>query len=141
MHIMTYNEDYGRNRFKEVGVLSSMLPSYVRQCCRSMYDGTDNEVLDTNREIAFHVLAKFKRDYDFVDRHLFIIRAYTPEMVKEMIQANMPKLDSCMAIKTHQGLPKRACLHCPKMADWMRIMREYRTGENSDDYIGKKTKI
>lgn len=125
--MVNIDDPYGRDTFREIGRLSSLLPSYVRHCCRSIYDGTDDEVLDAYREEAFKVLTHHVKKYGFVEKHMDLFKLYDPEMMKEMIQAHV--YDSlaeslyCLATSSNTGLPKRACLHCPKVARWIATMK------------------
>ncbi len=120
-------DDYGKEKFIEIGRLSSMLPAYIRHCCRGLHDGTDVNVLDAYREVAYKTLLKYSQKYKFVPNHLELLRIYTPDMVQEMITHNAEigmkrQLLTCMATSTPLGLPKRACLHCPKVSGWIKIM-------------------
>jgi hypothetical protein len=115
---------YGYEQFREIGKLSSMLPAYVRQCCRSLHDGTDDAVLDCYRIAAINALKAYRNEYPFVIDHMKTLKINNPESVKRVIIANKAGLNSCLAINTSNGLPKRACLHCPKVGLWMRIIRE-----------------
>jgi hypothetical protein len=114
----------GKQKFREIGMLSSQLPAYVRHCCRALYDGTDDGVLDAFRIVSYKTLVQYKDEYPFIKNHLEIMRLYEPSMVKEMIRENQV-LVQCLAKSTHQGLPKRACLHCEKIGKWIAIMNNY----------------
>ena len=116
--------DYGLNDFREIGKLSSMLPAYFRHCCRSLHDGTDDNVLLAYRDVALRELKPFKKKYDFAVEHSGLMLEYTPDDVKKIILGNSVSLTSCHAINTTNGLPKRSCLHCPKVGLWLRIMKE-----------------
>jgi len=131
--------DYGKYDFREVGKLSSFLPSYVRHCCRSRYDGTDTQVLDSFRYVSIRVLQEYKETYPFVNNHLTILKYYSPDMVLELMENfdEKPAVLGCMATAHTIGLPKRACLHCPKVGQWIRRMHltgtvNKETGERYD---------
>lgn len=133
--------DFGREKFKEIGTLSAIFPAYVRHCCRALYDGTDIEVLNAYREIGYKVLVNYRDKYDFARKHCELLQAYDPAMVQEVIQCNPSESKSvafqCFAISSSVGLPKRACLHCPKVGAWIKIMNRagttnHETGERYD---------
>lgn len=134
-------EDYGKDTFKEIGKLSSMLPAYIRHCCRAMHDGTDLDVLDAYREVAYKVLLNYTEKYKFVNNHLELLRIYTPEMMQNLIKCNQGESRriglQCLSTSTAIGLPKRACLHCPKVSTWVKVMQkagtiDETTGERKD---------
>ena len=131
-------DDYGKSVYREIGTLSSQLPSYVRHCCRSIHDGTDDEVLNSFRIVAFTVLSKHRDKYPFVNGHLEMLEFFEPEMVKKIIMKNNSnKQLGCLATATHQGLPKRACLHCPKVGLWLKLMKKAGTiDEKTGERIG-----
>lgn len=122
--LILHVDEYGYKDFREIGKLSSMLPAYVRQCCRSLHDGTDDMVLDCYRIAAISALKPYTQDYPFVKDHIATLKMSSPEDIKKIIVSNKSGLASCLAINTPNGLPKRACLHCPKVGLWMRILRE-----------------
>lgn len=119
-------DDFGRAKFQEIGKLSAIFPAYVRHCCRALYDGTDIEVLEAYREIGYKTLVNYRDVYDFARKHCFLMQTYSPDMVQDVIKENPSEHKSiafqCFAISSSVGLPKRACLHCPKVAGWMKIM-------------------
>lgn len=138
---LDHDDKYGREKFKEIGTLSSMLPAYVRQCCRSMHDGTDVTVLEAYRETAIKVLWSFQREYDFVRVHLEIMKIYDSTMVRELIEKypgdTMKEASYCLCTSSNNGLPKRACLHCPRVGRWIMLMKRAgttnpETGERYD---------
>jgi len=121
-------EDYGRSDFKEIGTLSSIFPSFVRQCCRSRYDGTQIEVLEAYREVAIRTLHRFQKKYTFVDRHLDLLKVYDSSEIVQLIENNpgdsLKEAFYCLATRDNMGLPKRACLHCPKVSGWIKRMEK-----------------
>jgi hypothetical protein len=131
-------DDYGKADFKEIGVLSSQLPAYVRHCCRSIHDGTDDEVLDAFRVVSYTTLQRYADKYPFAREHMELMRYFEPAMVKKIIlKNNSNKMLGCLATNTSQGLPKRACLHCPKVGLWLKLMKkagtiDEKTGERID---------
>ena len=135
---MTSSDDYGKSVFREIGKLSSQLPAYVRHCCRSMHDGTDDEVLDAFRVVSYKVLSRHIGDYPFVEKHAELMRYFDPDMVKKIICANHTgKMESCLSINSSVGLPKRACLHCPKVGLWMKEMEK---AGKIDEKTGKRVR-
>lgn len=129
--------DYGKSEFKEIGILSSQLPSYVRHCCRSLYDGTDEDVLEAFRTTSYRVLSDYRDKYKFAGKHAELLQIFNPETMKDLITSNK-QLIPCLATQTHQGLPKRACLHCPKVALWIKRMSEYGTIDDTGQRRGYK---
>lgn len=133
--------DYGHADFKKIGKLSAIFPAYVRHCCRALYDGTDLEVLEAYRVIGYKVLVEYRDQYDFARKHCLLLQTYTPDMVQDVIQSNPSEHKTiafqCFAQSSSVGLPKRACLHCPKVSGWMKIMNRAgtinpETGERYD---------
>jgi len=130
--------DYGRADFKEIGKLSSMLPAYLRHCCRAVVvDGTDDEVLDAFRTVSYRVLMEYVDKYKFARNHAELMRIFHPEMMKDLIKSN-PTPIQCLVSGTHQGLPKRACLHCPKISKWINLMEKYGTIDEEGKRVGYK---
>lgn len=136
---LTHDDPYGYEKFKEIGKLSSMFPAYVRQCCRSLHDGTDTSVLESYREVAIKVLWQYQKKYPFVDRHLELLRIFDSSMVQELITLNPPdnakEAFYCLCTTSNNGLPKRACLHCSKVGRWIDIMKKCGT---IDEKTGKR---
>ncbi len=133
-------EDYGKSKFREIGQLSSMLPAYVRHCCRSIHDGTDILVLDAFRTEAYKTLVRFQDKYGFIPGHMELLRIYDPEKIQEIIKTTRIKdrkiaFEGCLSTGTVLGLPKRACLHCPKVGEWIQRMKE---GGTIDETTGKR---
>ena len=127
-------DDYGKSEFSEIGKLSSMLPAYIRHCCRSLHDGTDTNVLDAYRTVAYKTLLKYEKKYTFIHKHLDTLKIFSPDDIREMIQKthcdNAKTQFYCLATSTALGLPKRACLHCPKVSVWMKRLNEAGTVDN-----------
>ena len=122
-------DDYGKAEFKEIGKLSSFFPAYVRQCCRALRDGTHYEVLDANRKVALKILKPYCKKYEFALRHYHLMEKYNPIEVQYIIkhlpsETTATETFHCHATETSIGLPKRACLHCPKVGRWIRAMDE-----------------
>jgi len=140
MSLTDKDDKFGYEQFKEIGKLSSMLPAYVRQCCRSLHDGTDTEVLEAYRENAIKVLWNFQKKYAFVDKHLSTLKLYDSSTMQELIRENpgdrLKEALYCLCTSSNNGLPKRACLHCPKVGTWIKIMNRAGTinPETGDRY-------
>lgn len=117
---------YGQVDFKEIGKLSSFWGAYVRQCCRALRDGTDTEVLQANRLVAYSVLSRYAERYTFAKRHMILFDTFAPSDVQEIIHANMGERNDmgCYATLNSVGLPKRACMHCPKVGLWIKTMNK-----------------
>jgi len=126
---------YGQCDFREIGKLSSYWPAYVRQCCRALRDGTDREVLQANRLVAYSVLSKHSDKYQFAKRHMIMFDEFSPIEVQDLIRANRGDLKDmgCYALTNSAALPKRACLHCPKIGLWMKIMNNLVDGVDTED--------
>ena len=114
------------DEFKVVGKLSSLFPSYVRQCCRSRFDGTDIYTLEANRTIARKMLMPYVNDYTFAVAHLELFDKWYPPVVLDLIRSmvDLPtKGDVCPATMAGTS-PKKACLHCPRVGMFMDAMTE-----------------
>lgn len=116
--------DYGRDEFQEIGKLSSMLPAYVRACCRATFDGTDESVLESYRQAAYKVLRTHDVRYEFVKPHIELLLNYSPRDMWSLIA--LVKLDSgdCLASNSALGMPKRACLHCHYVGKYVALMKK-----------------
>ena len=115
------------NEFKVIGKISSLLPSYIRHCCRAQYDGTDIYVLEANRNIALKMLSLYARKYRFAEVHFEILQQYSAVEMMDLIGEHKSRIIDCMATQNNNGLPKRACLHCPEVGKLIRIMTNTRT--------------
>lgn len=116
--------DYGKDDFREIGTLSSMLPAYIRQCCRATYDGTDAEVLEAYRLQAYKVMLKYREKYQFMQSHIDLLTLYSPSDMWEMMGLIKPDTHDCLASTNSNGLPKRACLHCHYVGKYLNAMRQ-----------------
>jgi hypothetical protein len=137
-------DDMGRARFKEIGRLSSLWPSYVRHCCRALHDGTDREVLEENRLTALYVLDKYSSKYAFAKKHFDLMNRFYPSDIWDIIRDNKGErneaLTPCYATMHNVGLPKRSCLHCPKVAHWMKVTNEVLENERLRENKREKQK-
>jgi hypothetical protein len=116
--------DFGHDEFREIGKLSSMLPAYIRQCCRAMFDGTDDYVLESYRLQAYKILLEYRDKYQFVKPHIDLMGLYSPSEMKGMIGLVKPDGHDCFASNTSLGMPKRACLHCHYVGKYLSTMRK-----------------
>jgi len=114
------------SQYRILGSLSQQLPSYVRMCCRSGYDGTDNEVLDSFRLLALKTLSDYYQMYPFVPKHMKILEFWKPDMLTGLILSSFASatLNTCRAQTDSHSMPKRSCLHCPCVGHVLRTMRE-----------------
>ena len=122
--------DFGYDEFREIGKLSSMLPAYIRQCCRAQFDGTDEYVLEAYRLQAYKVLLEYREKYQFIPKHIDLMGMYPPKVMKEMIGIVKPDSHDCLSSTTAIGMPKRACLHCHYVGKYLSIMRRAGTIEH-----------
>ena len=96
--IMIQKSDFGHDEFREIGKLSSMLPAYIRQCCRATYDGTDAQVLDAYRLQAYKVMLDYREKYPFLKSHIDLLTLYSPSDMWGMMDLIKPDSHDCLSI-------------------------------------------
>lgn len=109
--------------FTRIGRLSSILPSYVRNVCRSDFDGTDSETLNALRHVGLFALEAYKDAYAFVPLHHALLQQFDARRLLALIRDNRIRTFSCPCMDNSTVMPKRVCLHCAEVGRIMRLMR------------------
>jgi hypothetical protein len=120
--------------YSEVGKTAQIMPSWIRAVCRSRLDYDEDELLENMKDKDIEILeaSKYKKQFNFVDKHIAILSVASPKGVRRFVRALQHKSPSQYGFCRYEtDGKKQVCWSCPRVRAIIENLGEFKDGKEN----------